>query len=103
MIQTTSLEAYDKVKFSNWCNYEKEMILKMLDEEPQCARDMARVLEVHPYTLRPRVTELQKTGKIMDSGDRKTFYYRDRNGKDCMSREIIWRITPTSYHSGFLF
>ena len=102
-IQSTSLEAYSKVKFSNFCNYQKAMTLKMLEKEELCGTDMAKCLKVARYAYRPRLTELQKEGKIMDSGERKSFHYIDRNQKSQISREIIWRKTPKSFQSGFLF
>jgi len=103
MIQDTSIKAYDRVKYSNWCEYEKEMILKMVAGTGACGRDMAKTLKVEAFALRPRITELKKAGKIMDSGERKSFHYIDRNGKSQVSREILWRITPKSFQSGFLF
>jgi len=103
MIQDTSLESYDRVKYSNWCEYEKEMILKMVTGTGACGQDMAKTLKVEAFALRPRITELKKAGKIMDSGERKSFHYIDRNGKSQVSREILWRITPKSFQSGFLF
>ena len=103
MIQDTSIKAYDRVKYSNWCEYEEEMILKMVAGTGACGRDMAKTLKVEAFALRPRITELKKAGKIMDSGERKSFHYIDRNGKSQVSREILWRITPKSFQSGFLF
>jgi len=102
-IQDTSIEAYDKVKYTNFCHYQKLMALKMLGWSPLCARDMATRLKVARYAFRPRITELKKDGLIMDSGGRKTFHYTDREGNLAHSTEIIWKLAPPAFKNGLLF
>ncbi|MCK5356759.1 MAG: hypothetical protein KAJ48_00055 [Elusimicrobiales bacterium] len=103
MIQNTSLEIYNKIRHGNFCKWQKDMTLKLLDKEWLCGRDMASRLKVELYAYRPRLTALKKNGLIMDSGERKVFHYKDRNGAQCTVSEILWRKIPKSYSSGHLF
>ena len=60
--------------------------------------DMARALKVERYCYRPRLTALQDEGLIRDSGERKSFHYKNRNNRDCISREVMWELVPDLTH-----
>jgi len=102
-MKDTSLEAYSKKIHSSFVKYQKLMTLRMLQIGNMAGTDMARALKVERYCYRPRLTALQDEGLIRDSGARKSFHYKNRNNRDCISREVMWELVPECNQNGNLF
>ena len=49
----------------------RERVLAALRRRPSTADELARFLGEAPFSIRPRVTELSKPGRIVDSGERR--------------------------------
>jgi predicted HTH transcriptional regulator len=60
---------------------------RMLQAKPMTADECAEMLGESPFTIRPRITELAKQNKIVDSGERRV--------NRSMRKAIVWRVSPT--------
>ena len=62
----------------------RERCFKVIQEDPRTADEVADVLGIHILTARPRLSELSRLGKIVDSGER-------RPSRWCRRPMIVWR------------
>ena len=78
---STSLDARpDQVTSETY----RQMVLNALCEGPMTCDEVADVLQASPFTIRPRISELHKAGRVADSGQRRAL----RSGK----RGIVWKV-----------
>lgn len=61
----------------------RDQVLGVIQRWPSTPEEIARDLGIDLYTVRPRVSELKRLGKIQDSGDRRM----SRGGKSA----IVWQ------------
>lgn len=62
----------------------RQLCLERIEQLPMTADEVADLLEKPIYSIRPRITELLKLGKIVDSGQRRA----NESGKTA----TVWRV-----------